>query len=136
METADKITEIYCIKGPYQIPLPEAITLLLQAGAVDAFCVNMPSRCDHSLHALCHSRKKDQIIRTFRQLTSSDLFVRFHDRQILPRESKTLQTVLGAVRKKTANYHGVEKYKWEFDDVKEISEETGLPLRTVKDKIS
>ena len=136
MESADQITEIYCIEGSYQIPLQEAVTLLLRAGAVDAFCVAMPSRCDYSLHALCHTGKKDQVLRAFRQVTSSDLFIRFHDRQILLRESETLQTVLGAVRKKTANYHGVEKHKWEFDDIKEISDETGLPLRSVKDKIS
>jgi uncharacterized protein (DUF111 family) len=53
-------------------------------------------------------------------------------RYALARSVETVETAFGAVRRKTARGFGVERRKWEFDDLAAIALEKNMPLDAVR----
>ena len=56
-------------------------------------------------------------------------------RHELKREVETADTNFGKVRIKKSLGYGIEKEKWEYEDLKKIATEQNLSLREIKDKI-
>ena len=53
-------------------------------------------------------------------------------RYVLSRQLETVETPLGPVRRKVARGFGVERKKWEYEDLAAIARERDLPLDAVR----
>ena len=53
-------------------------------------------------------------------------------RYVLARETETVQTVFGPVRRKRAHGWGVERAKWEYEDLAAIARREGMTLDAVR----
>jgi uncharacterized protein (TIGR00299 family) protein len=113
---------------------------LLAAGALDVYLTPIlmkKGRPATKVSILCHSDHSDRILTILFQETTT-LGVRIHEavRAKLFRMNRTLSTRFGKVRVKLVLR---EATKWdatpEYEDCREIARRTGLPLRTVLDKI-
>ncbi len=116
--------------------MPRAIETVLEAGALDAFFtpVSMKKgRPGFVVTALCNEGKRDAVAEAVLRHTTS-LGVRYHtaDRIKLRRESLTVETLWGPVRMKLG-YLGSERLNAapEYEDCRQISERTGVPLKDV-----
>ena len=112
---------------------------LLAAGALDVYTAPIgmkKSRPGTLLCVLCRARDRETILQTiFRHTTT--LGVRRTDlqRYTLTRRIETVQTPLGAVRCKISEGYGVERRKFEYDDVARLARENGCSIQEVLVKI-
>jgi uncharacterized protein (TIGR00299 family) protein len=111
--------------------------LLFEAGAYDVFyqAIQMKkNRPGVLLHCFCAPADRDTFLRLILTHTTTR-GVRF---QMLSRANLTahfeeLTTPCGTVRRKVSTGFGITKSKYEFEDLKKIAKETGLPLAKVRD---
>ena len=90
------------------------------------------SRYGSIITAFCDEKKRENVIKTFFKHTATiGIREKKYDRHVLDRAIETVETPLGAVRKKVSSGYGVKKEKFEYDDVKTIAEEKGLGFREV-----
>ena len=136
MNRKDNIVELYSTHGPYKIALSEAISILMGSGALDAFIVDTPSQYDHQLHVLCHSSHMAKMAGILHDITDTEILQQTHTREVLSRSIESAMTPLGSAKRKTASYKELSRTKWEFEDLKRLSDENDLSIREVRSIIS
>ncbi len=114
-----------------------AVKRLLESGAREVFTAAVQMKKERPgvlLHVLTDPDRKDEMVRRIFALTSTiGIRVIPAERYVLERTEESVKTVLGTVRRKVCSGYGVERYKWEYDDVEAIAREQGMSVREVRD---
>ena len=110
--------------------------LLCKAGARDVhyFPVFMKkNRPGYQLNVVCTEDRKDELLRIiFGQTSTIGVRILKMERAVLPREIRTVETSVGAVRVKTVTLpEGGKRSYPEYDDVAELCRATGKPFPEV-----
>lgn len=112
---------------------------LLTAGALDVFTVPVQmkkSRPGALLTVLCREEDRERILRCiFLHTTTLGVRENISRRYILSRTEETVQTSYGKVRKKVSSGYGVQREKYEYDDIARIAVEKGSSLRKITEEI-
>ena len=116
-----------------------AMERLYDAGAVEVFTLPAgmkKSRPGVLLTALCRPARRDGVLRAM-LLHTATLGVRERElrRYALEREIETVETPFGPVRRKVSRGYGVEKRKWEYEDLARIAAERGMTLQALREAL-
>lgn len=113
-----------------------AMELLLEAGALDVFTIPIgmkKSRPGILLSVLCRVEDKETLLPLiFRHTTTLGVRENRLHRYTLTRRTETVDTPYGPVRQKIAAGYGVERKKYEYEDLAKIARENNLPLSKLK----
>ena len=111
---------------------------LLNAGALDVFTTPIgmkKNRPGIMLTVLCRPEDKDTIVPLiFRHTTTLGVRENRLHRYVLSRKTETVQTPYGPVRQKIATGYGVERKKYEYEDLARLARENGVSLADITDK--
>jgi len=137
MDNTDRIIELRCnIDDMTGEDLAYAIERLMEAGALDAFAVPVimkKGRGGFLLTVLTDAERKEEIARVIFTHTSTIGIREFEaERMVLERSVRRVSTEYGDVRIKVSEGYGVKKEKPEFEDLKAISEKTGMSLAQIR----
>ena len=136
------VTELCCnIDDMTAEALGFAMERLFEAGARDVFTVPVTmkkSRPGQLLHVICGAADKEAVVRALFRHTST-IGVREYavKRYVLDRETREIETPCGVVREKAVSGYGVERAKYEYEDLSRIAVAQGLTLdeaRAVADR--
>ena len=112
-----------------------AIEQLFEAGAVEAYTIPVTmkkSRPGNLLCVMCLEENKQKILEAiFKHTTTLGVRVNISQRYALDRTIETVQTDFGPVRIKKAEGFGVERQKYEYEDLARIARETGKSIEEV-----
>lgn len=112
-----------------------AMEQLLDAGALDVFTTAIgmkKNRPGIMLTILCRPEDKEKLLTLiFRHTTTLGVRENRLHRYILDRKTETVQTPYGPVRQKIATGYGVERKKYEFEDIARLARENGLSLKDI-----
>lgn len=119
---------------------PEDVGFALErvraAGAVEAFRVAAGMKKDRPgvlLTALCREADREAVLAAlFAHTTTLGVREAVLRRYALARDTETVQTVFGPVRRKVARGRSVERTKWEYEDLADIARAEGLTLDAVR----
>lgn len=116
-----------------------AVERLLAAGALDVYTVPIgmkKSRPAVMLCVICRPEDREAMARLiFRHTTTIGIRESIGRRYTLARRSETVQTPFGEVRVKCSEGYGVQRMKYEHDDVAKIAAEKELSIDEVMKKI-
>ena len=112
-----------------------AMEVLLDAGALDVFTTAIgmkKSRPGVMLTILCRIADKEKLIPLiFQHTTTLGIRENVCNRYTLSRREAIVQTPYGPVRQKIATGYGVERRKYEYEDLAKIARENDLTLKDV-----
>lgn len=133
----DEIIELRCnIDDMTGEDLAYAIEKLMAAGARDAFIVPVimkKGRGGFLLTVLTDAERKEEIAKViFTHTTTIGIREFAASRMVLERSIETVHTEYGDVRIKVSEGYGVKKEKAEFEDLKAISEKTGMSIAEIR----
>ena len=137
-DKGDEIIELICnVDDMTGEEIGFAVNRLFSFGAREVFTVAVQmkkARPGVMLHVLTDAVRKDEMVRRIFALTSTiGIRVVPAERYILERREESVKTSLGTVRRKICSGYGVERYKWEYDDVEAIAREQNMSVREVRD---
>lgn len=135
-----RVTELRCnLDDITAEDLAYAQELLLEHGALDVYTQTLgmkKGRVGVMLTCLCAEEREEEFARLMLKHTPTlGLRVYHPERITLARRTEKRETVLGEVTVKYAEGHGVRKSKPEFEDLKRLSQETGLSLSELRDRL-
>lgn len=108
---------------------------LFAAGALDVYTVPIEmkkSRPGVLLHLLCNQADRETMIyELFRLTTTIGIREIKVERHRMVRRTETVNTPFGPVRRKISEGYGIERSKYEYDDLAVIAEQIGMSLRDV-----
>ena len=117
-----------------------AMERLFEGGAMEVYTIPIgmkKSRPGTLIRTMCRQRDRENIIRLiFRHTTTIGVRETATKRYVLNRETETLSTPYGDVRCKHSSGYGVERSKYEYEDLARIANEQGLSLEEVKSLIA
>lgn len=117
-----------------------AMEQLLAAGALDVYTLAVTmkkSRPGMVLQVLCKEEKKKEMINViFKYTTTLGIRETIVQRYTLERRTKEEDTVYGKVRCKISSGYGVERKKYEYEDLISIAKEKNLSLEQILADIS
>jgi len=142
-ETEDKQDSVWELSCNVDDMTGEAIGFamerLFEAGAVDVYTIPIgmkKSRPGTLIHVMCKEENKEKVVRAmFKYTTTIGIRENKLNRYVLERQVETKDTVFGPVRCKVSAGYGVERKKYEYDDVTRIAKEQGMSLSEVLGKI-
>lgn len=109
-----------------------ALEMLMQQGALDAFTAPIgmkKSRPGLLLTVLCRPADKERMLRLiFAHTTTLGIRENFCQRHTLQRRVETVDTPYGAIRKKISFGYGVQRSKYEYEDLRQIAQTHDLSL--------
>lgn len=109
-----------------------ALELLMQQGALDAFTAPVgmkKSRPGLLLTVLCRPADKERMLRLlFTHTTTLGIRETFCQRHTLQRRLETVDTPYGTVRKKVSFGYGVQRSKYEYEDLRQIAQTHDISL--------
>lgn len=109
-----------------------AMEQLFQEGALDVYTVPIgmkKSRPGTLIHVMCQEKDKEAIIKSiFKHTTTIGIRESSLCRYVLDRSIQTLDTPYGSVRCKISSGYGVERRKYEYDDLSRIAKEQNISL--------
>ena len=116
-----------------------AMDRLFEAGALDVYTAPVGMKKSRPGVLLCvmyRENDRDAIIRTVFKYTAS-IGIRENklSRYVLDRRIEEVETVYGSIRCKVSSGYGVERRKYEYDDISRIAKENGVSLEEVVSKI-
>ena len=134
--TADEICELSCnLDDVTGEALGYAMEQLFSVGALDVYTVPVGMKKNRPgilLHVMCREADKQSIIQAmFRYTTTIGIRESALQRHVLDRRIETMQTSYGPIRRKIAYGYGVERKKYEYDDLSRIAREKGISLSEV-----
>ena len=135
-EQADSVLELSCnLDDMTGEELGFAMERLFDEGALDVFTIpiNMKkSRPGQMLCVLCREEKRDEITRAiFRYTTTLGIREQRMNRCTLDRTIETIDTPYGPIRKKISSGYGVERSKFEYEDLARVAKEQGIGIREI-----
>ncbi len=130
---SDEICELNCnVDDMTGEAMGFAIDRLFEAGALDVYTTAIgmkKSRPGILIHIMCNEKDKEEIIKTvFKHTTTIGIRESKLNRYILEREIQNVATAYGNVRLKVSKGYGVERKKYEYDDLTKIAKETGKSI--------
>lgn len=136
----DSIVELSCnLDDMTGEELGFAMQSLLDAGALDVFTtpINMKkSRPGQMLCVLCREEKREDIVRAvFRHTTTLGIREQRLKRYTLERTIETVDTPYGPIRRKISSGYGVERSKFEYEDLARVAKENELSIRQVPEML-
>lgn len=115
-----------------------ALEQLMDAGSLDVFTVPIgmkKSRPGIMLTVLCRPEDKEKLLSLiFRHTTTLGVRENRLRRYTLNRRTETVQTPYGPVRQKIATGYGVERKKYEYEDLARLARENSLSLYDLSPK--
>jgi len=109
-----------------------AMEQLLEAGALDVFTTPIGMKKNRPgvlLTVLCSTGDRDTLLPLiFRHTTTLGVRENPVHRYVLHRKIQTVQTPYGPVRQKLATGYGVERKKYEYEDLARLAREHGLSI--------
>lgn len=135
-EAGEEVLELSCnIDDMTGEALGFALEQLLKGGALEAFTTGVgmkKSRPGVVLTVLCREVDREKLVGLMLKHTTT-LGIREQRcrRHTLSRHTETVATPWGTVRKKVSTGYGVERSKYEHDDLAAIAEKTGMSLAQI-----
>ena len=116
-----------------------AMDRLFEGGAREVYTVPIgmkKSRPGTLLRVICPEEERDAMVRLlFRHTSTIGVREAVTRRYVLDRRVETLETADGPVRRKISAGYGVERVKYEYDDLAKIAGEQGISLAEVRQKL-
>ena len=113
-----------------------AISHLMDNGAREAFCIPVTmkkSRPGMLLQVVTTQQEKEKMVSLiFKDTTTIGIREQELGRYVLDRRMEMVETPYGPVRRKISFGYGVEKAKWEYDDLAMIAEREGKTLSEIR----
>ena len=137
----DEILELNCnIDDMTGEAMGFALEQLMEHGALDAFTVPIgmkKSRPGVMLTVLCKEANKEEMVRLiFRHTTTLGIREKRCQRHILDRRMESVDTPYGKVHRKVSSGYGVQRTKYEYNDLARIAKEQNLSIFEVLDKMN
>ena len=137
----DEILELNCnIDDMTGEAMGFALEQLMEHGALDAFTVPIgmkKSRPGVMLTVLCKEPNKEEMVRLiFRHTTTLGIREKRCQRHILDRRMESVDTPYGKVHRKVSTGYGVQRTKYEYNDLARIAREQNQSLFEVLDKMN
>ena len=137
----DEILELNCnIDDMTGEAMGFALEQLMEHGALDAFTVPIgmkKSRPGVMLTVLCKEANKEEMVRLiFQHTTTLGIREKRCQRHILDRRMESVDTPYGKVHRKISTGYGVQRTKYEYNDLARIAREQNLSLFEVLDKMN
>ena len=137
----DEILELNCnIDDMTGEAMGFALEQLMEHGALDAFTVPIgmkKSRPGVMLTVLCKEPNKEEMVRLiFRHTTTLGIREKRCQRHILDRRMESVDTPYGKVHRKVSTGYGVQRTKYEYNDIVRIAREQNISLFEVLDKMN
>ena len=135
-EQAGQIVELSCnLDDMTGEAIGFALEVLMEAGALDVFTTAIgmkKSRPGIMLTTICRPADKARLLPLiFKHTTTLGVREKVCSRYTLTRRTETVQTPYGPVRQKIATGYGVERRKYEYEDLAKLARENGLSLKDV-----
>jgi len=138
-ETADKTDDVLELSCNLDDMTGEGIGFameqLMDAGALDVFTTAIgmkKGRPGIMLTVLCRPEDKDTILPlVFRHTTTLGVRENRLHRYTLSRKTEIVQTPYGPVRQKLATGYGVERKKYEYEDLSRLARENSVSLKDI-----
>jgi uncharacterized protein (TIGR00299 family) protein len=112
-----------------------ALELLMENGALDVFTIPIgmkKSRPGILLTVLCKEADKEQMISLmFQHTTTLGIREKFCNRYTLERKVETTDTSYGIIRKKVSSGYGVQRSKYEYEDITRVAKANNLSITQV-----
>lgn len=112
-----------------------AMEMLLMGGALDVFTIPIQmkkNRPGHLLRVICREEHRDELVRMiFCHTTTLGIREQYVNRYTLDRTITTVDTPYGPIRQKVASGYGVERKKFEYDDLARVAKEQGVGIREI-----
>ncbi len=116
-----------------------AVEKLFEAGALDVYTIPIgmkKTRPGILLRVMCRESDKEIMIRSlFKHTTTIGIREQKMQRYVLQRDIESVDTSLGMIRRKRTHGYGVDRSKWEYEDLRNISCETGLSIDEIEKEI-
>ena len=135
-DEADDVLELSCnLDDMTGEAIGFAIEQLMDAGALDVFTTPIgmkKSRPGIMLTVLCRPEDKEKLLPLiFRHTTTLGVRENRLHRYVLTRKTETVQTPYGPVRQKIATGYGVERKKYEYEDLARLARENNVSLKDI-----
>ena len=112
---------------------------LLKNGAFEVFVTPVymkKSRPGNLVTVLCSEENEEKIVELiFRHSTTIGIRETIKDRFILNRKIENVDTEFGTIRRKHSSGYGVDRSKFEYDDLAKVAEEKGLSIKEIIERI-
>ncbi len=116
-----------------------AMDILLEKGALDAYTTNIGmKKCRPGvlLSVLCKPSKREEMLSLlFAHTSTLGIREQTFRRRTLDRQISTVNSEFGPIRCKISKGYGIEKRKYESDDLCRIARETGLSLQEIRNRL-
>lgn len=135
--SSDEVIELVCnVDDMTAEELSFACEKLFSSDALDVYTQPVymkKGRLGTAITVLCREENKKNIIKCIFKYTST-IGIREHicKRYVLDRKEELIKSPLGEIRAKCSSGFGVEKIKYEFDDLKRIADEKNMSVFEVK----
>lgn len=136
-DSTDTIFELSCnVDDMTAEEIGFAMDRLFEGGARDVFIIPISmkkSRPGTLIQVLCSKDNKDNIISLlFRHTTTLGVREAKMHRYVLERQTKTISTPYGIVRRKDSYGYGTFRSKYEYDDLSRIAKENSISLQEAR----
>ena len=138
-EKAERILELSCnLDDMTGEAVGFAMEVLLEAGALDVFTTAIgmkKSRPGIMLTILCREADREKLLPLiFKHTTTLGVRENICNRYTLSRREEIVQTPYGPVRQKISSGYGVQRSKYEYEDLAKLARENGLSLKDIVSK--
>lgn len=139
-DPADTILELSCnVDDMTGEAIGFALEQFLEQGALDAFTVPTgmkKSRPGVLITVLCKEADRETLVPLiFRHTTTLGIREKRCNRYTLARETRTVDTPYGRLRQKTSAGYGVQRTKYEYEDLAKAARDSGVSLAQVLEAI-
>ena len=139
-EKTDEIIELSCnLDDMTPEDAAYAAEALFEGGALDVFTQSIgmkKSRSGLLLCVLCEADRRETMLRLiFKHTSTLGIREAVCKRYVLRRETETRRTEMGELRVKRAQGYGVEREKYESEDLARLARENGLSLAQVRTRL-
>lgn len=136
----DEICELSCnVDDMTAEAVGFAMERLFAEGALDVYTVPIgmkKSRPGVLIHVMCRQADKEAVIRSvFKHTTTIGIRESRLSRHVLDRRIETLETPYGPVRYKISTGYGVERKKYEYEDISRIAKEQNISISKAEELI-
>ena len=137
-DASDRIVELSCnVDDMTAEAIGFAMERFFESGALEVYTIPVgmkKSRPGTLIRVMCREEEKETLIsRIFQYTTTLGIRETLQRRYVLERKIQTIETPYGSVRRKDSSGYGVQRSKYEYEDLARIAREENLSLdETVK----
>ncbi len=133
----DEILELSCnVDDMTGEAIGFAMERLFEAGAREAFTIPVgmkKSRPGVLINVICSESEKEKVVEAiFKHTTTIGIRENRMNRYVLDRRIESVETEFGTVKCKVSSGYGVERRKFEYEDIARIAKEKGLSVEEVR----